>query len=414
MSRTTNIVLSLVAIGLVAFALTFFMRTPAPALQHNVYIWQRVWTNSLIESLKVVKNSIKQVRVLALEKNSEGEFFEVKPHYAAINSTDLSVYAVIRLDGRIEQLLDENLTLKIIKLTSDWEQQLTHFTGVEIDYDCPTSQLSAYHDFLKKLRVALPSQLKLSTTALPTWMESLELHELLALTDESVLQVHAVLNPKQGLFDSKQALAWAKQYRKIMNKPFQIALPAYGSNVLFSNDEKISAIQSEQRVFNDADNALELSAEPAYVANFIHELQKNNFTSVIWFRLPTTDDRRAWPLESLLAVMNKQVLESHLIAAFIPDENDKNHNPNTTTELLTLDLLNQGNISVNLPEKIHVAPVQNCTAADGLNGYELELGKNSWIFKRDKVKKIMPQQHLPLAWLRCSRLQNGGTLNVNF
>ena len=414
MSRTTNIVLSLVAVCSVFFALIFFMRTPAPALQHNIYIWQRLWTDSLIESLKVIKNSTKQVRVLALEKNSAGKFFEVKPHYAAINSTDLSVYAVIRLDGRVEQLLDENLIPKIIKLTSDWQQQLTHFAGVEIDYDCPTSQLAAYREFLKKLRSVLPSQLKLSNTALPTWMESSELSELLALTDESVLQVHAVLNPKQGLFESRQALAWAKYYRKITNKPFQIALPAYGSKVLFSNDETISAIQSEQRVFNDADNGLELNADPADVAGFIRELQKNNFTDVIWFRLPTADDRRAWPLESLLAVMNRQALGSKLIATFIPSANDKNHNPNTPTELLTLDLLNQGNISVNLPEKIHVSPVQNCTAADGLNGYELELGKSSWMFKRDKVKKIMPQQHLSLAWLRCSHLPNGGTLNVSF
>ena len=49
---------------------------------------------------------------------------------------------------------------------------LANLTGVEIDYDCPTSKLPAYARFLVELRSRLARRMALSITALPTWMNS--------------------------------------------------------------------------------------------------------------------------------------------------------------------------------------------------------------------------------------------------
>ncbi|MDA4569495.1 DUF3142 domain-containing protein, partial [Escherichia coli] len=66
--------------------------------------------------------------------------------------------------------------------------------------------------FLTALKNRLEPGTPLSITALPTWLNSPDLDALLKVPDESVLQVHAVLNPTQGLFDAKRAQAWISAF----------------------------------------------------------------------------------------------------------------------------------------------------------------------------------------------------------
>ena len=98
-------------------------------------------------------------------------------------------------------------------------------------------------DFLARLRGLLPPSLKLSITALPAWLDSPELPALLEAVDSSVLQVHAVSNPRLGLFNPRQARDWAARWGQVSDKPFYLALP-YGV-ALLSDDQGGPVVESE-------------------------------------------------------------------------------------------------------------------------------------------------------------------------
>ncbi|KAG0755400.1 hypothetical protein G6F22_020623 [Rhizopus arrhizus] len=121
---------------------------------------------------------------------------------------------VWRLAGRVDALNPAGTATRIAAARQAWRHAGITVAGVEIDYDCATSKLPAYRDFLAALKSRLGPDSALSITALPTWLNSPELDALLKMADESVLQVHAVLNPTQGLFDAKRAHACVAHLRQ--------------------------------------------------------------------------------------------------------------------------------------------------------------------------------------------------------
>lgn len=382
-------------------------KNPPSVLQQDIYIWQRVWTPALLESLQTITSSVQHLHVLAAEFDVDEKAVSIRVDFSALQNSTLPIYAVVRIDGRSNEILNAHTHANISALAEIWQKKLPALAGIEIDYDCPTAQLPHYVQFLKQLRAAIPSPLKLVNTALPTWIESPVLSELLMQTDSSILQVHAVLNPQQGLFDEVQALAWVKSYKKIATKSFQVALPAYGSKVVFSADGKIISIQSEQLTMTNSNHALELNADPNTIAKFIQSLSANQITNIIWFRLPTSEDQRAWSITTLLAVMNQQPLFSKLELKFVPEsnsENDKYHKDEKSSGLINIEVVNQGNIAADSPLKVTLKPANFCSAADGINGYQLELEQGTWTFKREQYVTLLPQQNRTIGWLRCSSL----------
>ncbi|MDS7875722.1 MULTISPECIES: DUF3142 domain-containing protein [Klebsiella] len=107
-----------------------------------------------------------------------------------------------------------------------WRSDGVNLTAIEIDYDAPTSRLADYQKLLRALRQELPSDITLSITELPTWISSPLLLPMLAVVDSTVLQLHSVQSPKQGLFDPILAQRWSTQYALISPHPFYLALPA--------------------------------------------------------------------------------------------------------------------------------------------------------------------------------------------
>src|SRR5688572_2128085 len=63
--------------------------------------------------------------------------------------------------------------------------------GLQIDYDCPTSRLSGYADFLTELHRALPPDTHLSITALLDWFRpGTRIQEVVNSVDEFVPQFY--------------------------------------------------------------------------------------------------------------------------------------------------------------------------------------------------------------------------------
>ena len=297
---------------------------------------------------------------------------------------------------RSPQLDSAAIHEQIQRLLSDWQAAGLSVTGLEIDHDCASARLPAYAELLKSLRQALPAQLKLSITALPAWLASPALESLLASVDSSVLQVHAVSNPAQGLFAPQSALRWAHAYAARSPKPFYLALPAYGVGLIDSTAG--APLVESEAALNTRAPRRELQAEPEQVASLIQALQTDppeNLAGLIWFRLPLAGDRRAWPLRTLQAVAGGQPLSTDLRVTI-----------SRSGALSELVLHNHGNLSGALPARIELN-AEHCDGADAVGGYRLQRSANRLVWLRQSSGQLAAGQQLALGWARCQIIEQG-------
>jgi hypothetical protein len=221
---------------------------------------------------------------------------------------------------------------------------------------------------------------------------------LLAVVDSSVLQVHAVSDPRRGLFDPDQARQWTNAWSRITKKPFYLALPAYGV-ALLPNDGGAPVVESETRIERDGKRQ-ELLADPQQLSQLAAQLRNdppNHLAGLIWFRLPLANDRRAWSLTTLRAVSRGDALHSRLTLSFTEHQG-----------LYDVSLINQGNLDSAWPERITVA-VQGCDGADALAGYTLQQGPDLLTFTRLREGRIAAGGQRAVGWARCSKIDQGAS-----
>ncbi|MDP3846247.1 MAG: DUF3142 domain-containing protein [Pseudomonas sp.] len=371
---------------------------PAPpkVFDQQLYIWQRQWRPAHAEALAQTRAQFSTLRVLALQAQPKEGWTRARIDPAMLKADGRPIIAVVRLDGQLPQLDSAAIHGKIQQLLSDWQAAGLSVVGLEIDHDCASARLPAYAELLTTLRQALPPQLKLSITALPAWLESPQLESLLTRVDSSVLQVHAVSRPTQGLFAPQSALRWAHAYAARSPKPFYLALPAYGVGLIESTAG--APLVESEAALNTRAPRRELQADPEQVASLIQVLQTDppeNLAGLIWFRLPLAGDRRAWPLRTLQAVASGQPLSADLRLAI-----------NRTGALSELVLHNHGNLSGALPARIELS-TQHCDSADALGGYRLQRSANRLVWLRQSPGQLAAGQQLALGWARCQIIEQG-------
>lgn len=376
------------------FVLLAACQRPSPPLRHDAYIWQRAWTPAVREAMQASAGAITQWRVLAAQTDGSGRFRAVDADRAALRASGQPVMLVLRIDGQLPQW-DENALLDgALAAWRDWRGSGVPLAGLEIDHDCGNARLPAYAHFLQRLHAALGAGTTLSITALPAWLHAAALDQVLAQVDQSVLQVHAVRDPRAGLFDPALAQRWADDYAGRSTKPFLIALPDYGSRVSWDEQGRLSSVESETDVLDDRDDARELLASPQQVAGFLRALRDDpppHLLGIAWFRLPTAQDRRAWSLGTWLAVIRGQPLQTRLVAiarlGSAPGAPD-----------IWLD--NRGPIDAMLPSRIRLPAA--CTMADGINGYQLLRQADGLWLQRTQMGLLHGGQRRDVGWARCA------------
>jgi len=372
-----------------AFATALLMAcggTPAP-LSHDAYIWQRQWTPSLRSAIGASGDVVRDWRVLVAQASRDGRFQMFMPDRATLAASRRPVVLVVRIDGRLATFDADVLRERIARVAADWPNA----AGVEIDYDCPTARLPAYAAFLRELKAALGAT-PLSITALPTWIGAPELDAVLAIPDESVLQVHAVQAPQAGLFNPVIAAEWVKNYAKHTHKPFRVALPTYGSRVSWNDDGTLLAVESEQAALAAGAVSSELYASADTVLAFVQQLsadRPHGLTGIVWFRLPTTDDTRAWSLATWRGVITNQLdrapLRLHLRDA-----------GNGASDVL---LENPASADAAAPER--VALPAGCELADGIDGYRLEPNGPTPTLVAALARPLRAHTTRAIGWARC-------------
>ena len=373
-------------------------RHDAPPLDQQLYVWQRQWTPAHDAALRDSHADFSTLRVLALQAFPNAGWSRARIDPVLLRRDGRPVIAVVRLDGQLKALDQQEITAQIRQVISDWQGQGLNLAGVEIDHDVGNARLPSYREFLAHLREALPTSLPLSITALPSWLDSRELPALLSTVDSSVLQVHAVSDPRRGLFDADQARQWAKAWSRVTTKPFYLALPAYGVALLPSTDGA-PVVESEVMLEREGLRR-ELLADPQSLRTLGTELRADppeHLAGLIWFRLPLANDRRAWSLTTLRAVARADVLDSQLTLKLSADNG-----------LYDIGISNQGNLDSPWPERLTLA-VSGCEGADALAGYALQQRPDLLTFTRLRDGRIPAGGQRAIGWARCAHIDQGGS-----
>ncbi|MGE8065721.1 DUF3142 domain-containing protein [Pseudomonas sp. NPDC089569] len=368
----------------------------APPLDQQLYVWQRQWTSAHDAALRDSREDFSTLRVLALQAFPQAGWSRARIDPLLLKRDGRPLIAVIRLDGQLKSLNRDEVTTQVQQVIDDWQTQGLKLAGVEIDHDAGSAQLIAYRALLAHLRAVLPTSLPLSITALPAWLDSRELPALLSTVDSSVLQVHAVSDPRRGLFDPDQARRWAKAWSRVTVKPFYLALPAYGV-ALLPSDGAAPIVESEVKLERDGKRQ-ELLADPRQLSRLGAQLRADppaHLAGLIWFRLPLANDRRAWSLTTLRAVARGDALGSRLELTLSSHQG-----------LYDIGIVNQGNLDSPWPERLTLA-AQDCEGADALAGYALQPGPNLLEFTRLQEGRIAAGQQRAIGWARCMKVDQG-------
>ena len=183
-----------------------------PQWGHDAYIWQRAWRPALLQAVQEGGALFQQWRVLGLEGDARsGSWYRVKVEAAALQHSAHPVWLVVRMNGALGQYNEADTLRTIMGTLAQWQSLGIPLAGLEIDHDCGENSLPGYARFLQTLRQQLKGKLPLSITMLPAWLDSPQLGHIIAASDQRVLQVHAVQNPRKGLFHPQQAEDWIRR-----------------------------------------------------------------------------------------------------------------------------------------------------------------------------------------------------------
>jgi hypothetical protein len=383
--------------AILAFALLSGADASSHPLPQDAYVWQRKWTPALRVALKQSSDLVRAWRVLTAYSDEGGHLMPVAVDWKALKSSARPVIAVVRINGQLAHRNDDHMLDDLDGLLSQWRRIGVPIAGLEIDHDCGEARLDAYAKFLARIRTRLPQTIPLSITALPAWLSSPELDAVFRPANEIVLQVHMVQSPRVGLFDADRARRWIQAMARRTEKPFRVALPAYGVRVTWREDGSMLAVESEEPLLAGGDSASELIVSPQEVSKLLRELELDppaSLAGIVWFRLPVAGDVRAWSPETWRAVILGEPLQSRIEA--VAERSD-------IPGMSNIVLVNQGEVDGVLPPRIDLPP--SCAIADGINGYALDHEESGWSIERRQDGLLARHQRRLIGWMRCTPAQ---------
>ncbi|MBB4844581.1 hypothetical protein HNP55_003125 [Paucibacter oligotrophus] len=388
------------------------LRPPAAlALSQEAYIWQMLWQEPLRAALREASQAgqgapLRRWRVLMSHIAADGSQRFAAVDAAALQATGGGVVAVVRIEGQLQRLDPARVRAAVLATLARARAQGLALEALEIDHDCATARLPQYREFLQSLRAeAALAGLPLFITALPAWLGSRELPALWRQVDELTLQLHAVQNPGQGLFDPLLALRWAQQIEAIAAASpgplrYRLALPTYSAQLRFDDFGNLLAVESETPLLGGAAGSAEWAVDPQQLQDFVHQALPRarprlaHLQGIVWFRLPTLADQRAWHPATWRMVISGAPLRPGLRAQAQADV--------SAPGLYRLQLVNTGTSDALWPSRLDLPA--DCGTVQGRLGYRSVIGeRGAWQLQRSGSRLLKPGASSEVAWLRCSR-----------
>ncbi|WOO39329.1 DUF3142 domain-containing protein [Rubellicoccus peritrichatus] len=304
------------------------LNAAAEKLSHQAYIWQRNWSPQLISAIHASATVMDGFTVLVAEITPSAggaKVVRVPVQYDVLQSTGLPITLAIRV-GNYSGPFDSNqqttqcLLAEVKAAIASARADGIKPTAIEIDFDCATSKLEGYVEWLSQMHNIL-GDVSLSITTLPTWMNRPKaFRELVHATDHFVLQVHSIKKPESigddvALCEPEQTLDWASEAAKY-GIPFRVALPTYAYRLGYNQHGQLAEVSGENAspLQNPDWQYRIIRAEPETIANLVKafkERQPQHFEGIIWYRLPIAHERLNWDPITWRTVIAGQTDASH-------------------------------------------------------------------------------------------------------
>lgn len=337
-----------------------------PALAFDAYVWNRAWTPSVTRAVAEAPRSLGALRVLVAERGATPA--DVSPPLDALRARGRPLLPVLRLDTLPVDDATLDATLAPLRARAEaWRGAGLVVEQVELDHDAPARALADYARWLARVRAAV-RPLRVSITALPTWLDAPGLDAVLGEVDAIVVQLHAVRAP--ALFDAARAADDTRRFAALARArgvPMWIALPTY-------------------RVRPAPD--VELAAEPEAVAAFLRSVRgTHGLVGVVWFRLGHDDDRDAWPAVTLDAIARGAPLARAI---------DVRVEPVPGAEAADVWLVGGGNVEAEAPRRLRFDGAVD--AAEPLRGYALDGTPTRW--RAGRELRVRPGERVRVGFVR--------------
>ncbi len=173
-------------------------------------------------------------------------------------------FAVWRFSGM--QPPGPEITPVLTKAYLDLKARVTksgqNLVGLQLDFDCPTSQLEEYGRFLSTLRKVLPEQELLSITALLDWFRpETRIADVVHAVDEFVPQFYDVgsgdwQEDLPGIAKTVDPARWAGVFNAF-ERPYRIGISSFGRIAVDCRDDNAPLSARRRSFFRDM-NPLEL------------------------------------------------------------------------------------------------------------------------------------------------------------
>ena len=393
-------------------------QSDAPPLTREAYVWQQTSSPALDEAVEVALPTLDSLSFHAADIRFQRSIADVQKFplpWAILKKSGKPVSLVIRIYADIL-----HPTLEQIDPLRDLARELLDATRqagltcreIQLDYDCPDSQIALYANFIRSLQLEIP-EVRLPITALPSWLKSPHFPELATSAGEYILQVHSLRLPKPTeksitLFDP--AAAWKALDRATqIGLPFRLALPTYRCTVIMDARGKRGSAYSENSPppLEIGQHYISGTAEPDELAAFVSQIQSRrppHLTGLIWYRLPVSTDRMNWPWSTFQLV-------SQAIAPKSQWEINLDPRPEGFS---TITIHNIGQQPELVPSRVIASwPPNVFLAADALGGYILEQADTHTYFTPSPTLPpiiLQPGSKLTIGWLR---LTPGNTAKIS-
>ena len=251
-----------------------------------------------------------------------------------------------------------------------------HPAAVQLDFDCPVTQLRGYAAGLAALRVAYPGE-AFQPTARASWLRSPDFAPLARAAGGYVLEVHGLV--RSGNKDGKVsetlcdpgAAQDAVETAGALGVPFRVALPASGYRLILDASGRLVSATSDTRALPPArlpadgsERTLRPNAED--MAGLVTQWNWRRpaaLRGILWDRLPVEGERLDWPAATFHAVRAGRVPKSRLEWKF-PE-------PAEGSDGRELALHNTGDAEAPLPPLLTIRCPELPIAVEAAGPYEV-------------------------------------------
>lgn len=385
-------------------------REEPPAFQglsHAAYVWRQGWDAAAGASLTAgdLPSEVGELIVLVGECGLGHAPRAVRPPWAQLLATGRPVSLAVRigtgsaLKGPQGLDLREGLDLLREGLVAARAAGIS-VSQVQVDFDCPERLLAAYAEQIRRFQ-QLEAGLKVTVTALPSWLDAAGCDQLLQAADGFTLQVHATRRPNAKelprLIVASEALRWIAQAAG-HHRPFRVALPTYAYVACYARSGTFLGVRAETRELPAGTAYTQLMPADAHeVALVLAELKAGRHPwvrGVDWFRLPFPSDRQGWTRVGLAQVLRGEPLAARCRVDL-----------RTQGALTDLEVFNPTEQPLALPEVQVRWAGAAWVGADAAVGWEVAQATGEGVsFKVDpRAGFLAPGERRVLGWLRLSQ-----------